>query len=60
MQVSIDVDEVAGGVEEPAPTLLIVAQFGDVKEVLLIAEQQVVCKVKPREAPLCLLAALYA
>lgn len=46
-------------VEEPAPTLLIVGQLGSVKETFIVAETQLVCKVKPHEAPLALLAAFY-
>ncbi len=52
-------DKAGREVAEPGPTLLIVGQLGEVKQVLLIVEQQVVCQVKPREAPLCLLAAFY-
>ena len=46
--------------KEPAPTILVLGQMGEIKEVLLVVEYQVVCRVKPREAPLCLLAAYYA
>ena len=35
-------------------------QMGEIKEVLLIIEGQIVCNVKAREAPLCLLSAYYA
>ena len=37
-----------------------VGQLGDVKEVFLVAESQIICKVDPNEAPLLLLGAFYA
>ncbi len=58
-QVSVELDRAASGVEEPAPTLLVIGQLGQIKEVFLVAEGTLICQVKAREAPLALLAVFY-
>ena len=59
-QVTSDLEEVALGVDLAAPSLLIVGQMGDIKEVFLLGEQRILCKIKPIESPLLLLADFYS
>ena len=52
--------EVCAGIIEQAPSLLIVGELGDIREVFLVAEGEIFCKIVPVEAPLLLLAAYYS
>ena len=48
------------GVDEPTPTLMIKESFkGQVQEVIMFSEKEVLCKIPPRKAPLYLLGGIY-
>lgn len=45
---------------EAAPTLLVIGHLNNIQQVFLIAENQILCNVKPVESPLSLLSAFYS
>ena len=59
-QESLSVTAAVSDIEEPAPTLMIKESLeGQVKEVFLISENEVLCKIPPQKSPLYLLAGFY-
>ena len=58
-KVTVDINEVAKGMEEPAPSLIILGQLKDAKEVLLLVEGKLVTKIELIKAPIILLGAFY-
>ena len=55
-----DLQNTVSSIEEAAPSLIVLGQLGEVKEVFLVAESQIICKINPNEAPILLLGAFYA
>ena len=60
-QVTSDLQKVAKDSENLEPSLLALGEKNSVKEIYLVAEKSVICKVKHiQEAPLVLLSAFYS
>ena len=59
-QESLSITAAVSDVDEAAPTLVIKESFeGQVKEVFLVSEKEVLCKIPPQKSPLYLLAGFY-
>ena len=59
-QESLSVNAAVSDVGETAPTLLVKENFeGQVKEVFLVSENELLCKIPPQKSPLYLLAGFY-
>ena len=55
-----NIKTIATDVQELAPTLLVVGNLNEVKEVFLVIEKTMVCQIRSiDESPLLLLAAFY-
>ena len=56
-----NIESIATDVQELAPTLLVVGNLNEVKEVFLVIEKTIVCQIRSiDEPPLLLLAAFYS
>ena len=61
LQESLSITAAVSDIDEAAPTLIIKETFeGQVREVFLVSEKEVLCKIEPQKSPLFLFAAFYA
>ena len=58
--VTCDLQNIVSNMEEAAPPLIVLEQLGNVEEVFLVAESEIIRKINLTEAPLFLLGAFYA
>ena len=58
-KVTTDIQEVAKNIEEPAPSLVVLGQLKDAKEVFLVVEGNLISKIEIIKAPIILIGAFY-